>query len=1054
MVQIVGNRYELAEKIGAGGMGVVYRGRDTLTGQPVAIKELRADVIQDSPELIARFTREGEILGTLKHANIVRMLAMFEDGDKQYMVMEFIAGGSLADLMSQPKRLELARVLNIALDLADALTRTHRLNILHRDLKPGNVLIAEDGTPRLTDFGVARWGNSALTPESQLLGTLGYQSPEALNGESLDERSDLWAFGVMLFEMLTGKHPFPAEHFGAQVTATLFNPVPDLEALCPDFPVALIDLVYRMLEKDRHQRISSARLVGAELEAILHGAPSPGSLSAPSRTDPEIFADGQVPTTTTRNNLPEQATTFVGREAELHELAALLDKPSARMVGILGPGGMGKTRLALEVALRQLQHFKDGVYFVGLASVPDPTLMVGAIAEAIGFQFSSGDTPKNQLLTFLNDKHILLVLDNFEHLIQGADLIVELLQAVRHLKVIVTSRERLNIQWETVVRIEGMDFPDWETPQDAAEYSAVKLFLQSARRSNPSFELTADNLTNLARICRQVRGIPLGIVLAAAWVDSLSLSDISTEIERSFDFLESELHDLPERHRSMRAVFEYSWNLLTDAERAVLKGLAVFRDGFTREAAQSVADASLKTLNSLVNKSLVQRNPTSGRYDTHELLRQFVLDKTVPSAPTQVQIVDRHCDYYIGLLQRSGPDLLHSKQMEAVAVLKPDFENVAEAWRQFVTRPEPAAVKDMAFYLFRVCDLSGQNLRGMFLFEFAAEHLHRATNQRELWGTMLGYQAVCSLHGPDLLAEPLAFEAVTILEQFPPSWALVLVLCALGFVPEHRPLLKRGLDLGETLGADWLQAWAIHPFPIMAFYTGNFEALQRYDQKMLELLNRIDDSSVLVLLEHAIGVSFMLQERVNDAGAHFQRGLEIGMLLNNPRSNALGYDGLSWFASKQGDHANHKRYLLLALDSFRDAGDRWDTARTLGNLGHPMVRLGEYQAAQRYSLECLALAQKLNNPYLSLKAIVGYADALNHSGQAEHAVELLGFARNHSAVIDELKGFIDMYLKESPLSPEISAAAYERGRSMDFENVTAQLLANSEVGRNQLARMG
>jgi predicted ATPase len=1058
MPQIVGNRYELTEKIGVGGMGIVYRGSDTQTGQLVAIKELKVDVIQDNPELIARFAREGEILRALNHANIVKLLAMLEDTGKQYLVMEFVAGGSLAEMLSRSKKLDTARVLNIALDLADALTRTHRLNILHRDLKPANVLMAEDGTPRLTDFGVAKWGNSALTLENHLVGTLGYLSPEALNGESLDERSDLWAFGVMMFEMLTGKHPFPAEHFGAQIAAILLNPLPDLEDLSPDSPIALVDLVYRMLEKDRHRRISSARLIGAELEAILRGEVTPVLIPipypVPNRSEPNIFVEPQTPPTTTRHNLPEQPTTFVGREAELNELAAFLGKPALRMVAILGPGGMGKTRLALEVAVRQLAHFTDGVFFVPLASLSDPALIVAAIAEAIGFQFSSGDTPKNQLFTFLNDKHMLLVLDNFEHLIQGADVIVDLLQAVRHLKVIVTSRERLNIQWETVFRIEGMDFPDWETTQDAAEYSAVKLFLQSARRNDPNFELTADNLKVLARICRQVRGMPLGIILAAAWVDSLSLSEIATEIERNSDFLESDLRDLPERQRSMRGVFEYSWNLLTDGERAALKGLAVFRDGFTREAAQSVADASLKTLNSLVNKSLVQRNPTSGRYDTHELLRQFALDKTVPNAPTQAQLIARHCDYYIGLVKRFGPDLIHHQQMERVAILKPEFDNVDEAWRHFVTRSEPTGIKDIAFYLFRLCDLSGQNLRGMFLFEFAAEHFRKTTDQRELLGTMLGYQAVCSLHGPNLLAEPLAFEAVSALDQFLPSWALVLVLCALGFIPEHRPLLKRGLELGEVLGADWLQAWAIHPFPIMAFYTGNMEELPHYDQKMLELLKRIDDASVLVLLEHAIGVSFMLQERVSEAGTHFQRGFEIGTLLKNPRSNALSYDGLSWFASKQGDYANHKRYLLLALESFRNAGDRWDTARTLGNLGHPLVRLGEYEAAQRYSLECLALAQKLNNPYIALKAIVGYADALNHIGEGERAVELLSFAGNHSAVIDELKGFINIYLEESLLSREIFDAAAERGKALNFDTVVAKLLANSNLGETPLDTPG
>lgn len=1048
MVQMVGSRYELLETIGAGGMGTVYRGVDTRTGEVVAIKELRTDVVQLNPAIIKRFNREGEILRTLNHANIVRMLGMIQDSGKEYLIMEFISGGSLADLLGRTNWLELPRILNIALDLADALTRTHHLHILHRDLKPANVLIAGDGTPRLTDFGVAKWGDTTITQEDHLLGTLAYLSPEALHGEMLDERSDLWSFGVILFELLTGTHPFSADQIGAQVTAILLKPMPDLESLRPDIPTALVDLVYRMLEKDRQRRISSARMVGVELAAILNSQALPDTLSTHesrrSSAASSIFAEPQTPSTPVRHNLPQQPTAFVGREAELSELTALLEKPTVRMVTILGPGGMGKTRLGLEVALSQLGRFEDGVYFVALAQVSDPSLIVAAIGEAIGFQFSAGDTPKNQLLSYLSDKHMLLVLDNFEHLIEGIEIISELLQTVPQLKVIVTSRERLNLQWEKVVRIEGMDFPDWKSLREAAEYSAVKLFLQSARRVEPAFELSLGNLAYLAQICRQVRGMPLGIVLAAAWVDSLSLSEISSEIERSFDFLETDVRDLPERQRSMRAVFDYSWNLLTDEERIALKGLAVFRDGFTREAAQYVADASLKTLNSLVNKSLVQRNPASGRYYIHELLRQFALDKAVLTSALQAQVVARHCDYYIGLLRRFGPDLIHRKQLDTLAVLKPEVDNIAEAWKQFVIHPDPTDIKDIAFHLFRVHDLLGRNLQGMFLFEFASEHFRPLVDQREFFGTMLSYQAVCSLHGPNLVAEPLAFEAVAVLEQFAPSWSLVLVLCSLGFIPKHSSLLKRGLEIGEALGAAWLQAWAIHPFPIMAFYTGKFDELQHYQQKMIELLKRVDDFSVLVLLEHSIGVSFMLQERVDDAGVHFQQGLEIARELKNPRSNALSYDGLSWFASKQGDHANHKQYLLLALDNFMDAGDQWDMARTLGNLGHPLVRLGEYEDAKRYALRCLVLAQKLDNTYLALKAIMGYADALNHSGQAEHAIELLAFCSAHQAISDELMGFINIYLKEAVLSPETFAAAYERGKGLNFDNVVADLLNSSD----------
>jgi serine/threonine protein kinase/tetratricopeptide (TPR) repeat protein len=273
---LVAGRYQQQELIGHGGMGDVYRGADTRTGEPVAIKRLHQDIVRENPDIVDRFRREGEALRQLNHPNIVKLLDAVEEDAKQYLIMEYVGGGSLRDLLDEQSRLPMEAVLNIALDLADALTRAHRMNIIHRDIKPDNVLLADDGTPRLTDFGVARLGDrSRLTQSGSVIGTYAYLSPEACNGLELDERADIWSFGVMLFEMLTGRVPFQETSTAAILTAILTKPAPDLQRLRPGTPPALIDLIYRMLEKDRDRRISSVRLVGAELEAIIRGLDTP-----------------------------------------------------------------------------------------------------------------------------------------------------------------------------------------------------------------------------------------------------------------------------------------------------------------------------------------------------------------------------------------------------------------------------------------------------------------------------------------------------------------------------------------------------------------------------------------------------------------------------------------------------------------------------------------------------------------------------------------------------------------------------------------------------------
>ena len=271
--RLIAERFELAYLIGEGGVGQVYKGRDTQTGQAVAIKALRPEVILDAPDLVERFRREGQVLRELNHPNIIKVLATFEEGGQQYIVMEYAPGGSLADLLRNQPQLPLPRAVGIALEVADALARAHHLHIIHRDIKPGNILLGQDGTPRLTDFGLAHMADyPPITTRGEVLGTFQYLSPEGCNRQTLDERADIWSLGVVLFEMLAGERPFQGEGYpGAIVNAILNQPVPSLADYRDDVPPALDGLLRRMLAKNRGARIASMRQVGAELEAIGRG---------------------------------------------------------------------------------------------------------------------------------------------------------------------------------------------------------------------------------------------------------------------------------------------------------------------------------------------------------------------------------------------------------------------------------------------------------------------------------------------------------------------------------------------------------------------------------------------------------------------------------------------------------------------------------------------------------------------------------------------------------------------------------------------------------------
>jgi serine/threonine protein kinase len=274
--QVIAGRYQIQSLIGRGGMGDVYRALDLETQQLVAVKALKPEIVEDDPGILERFTREGQALAKLNHPNIVKMLAAVEEDGRHYIILEYVPGGSLQEVLKQEGRLAVGRVLEIALDLADALTRAHRLKVIHRDIKPGNVLLAEDGTPRLTDFGVASMGDrSHLTETGALVGTFAYLSPEACRGESLDERTDIWSFGVMLYELLTGENPFRTGQPAATIQSILNDPPKPISGFREDVPPEVTQLIDRMLEKSREKRISSIRQVGADLETLIRGLDTP-----------------------------------------------------------------------------------------------------------------------------------------------------------------------------------------------------------------------------------------------------------------------------------------------------------------------------------------------------------------------------------------------------------------------------------------------------------------------------------------------------------------------------------------------------------------------------------------------------------------------------------------------------------------------------------------------------------------------------------------------------------------------------------------------------------
>lgn len=409
---------------------------------------------------------------------------------------------------------------------------------------------------------------------------------------------------------------------------------------------------------------------------------------------------GDAPPPTARAaTLPAPTIPFVGREREIAELEHLLRDPTQRLITLLGPGGMGKTALATEVARRQAGRFADGVYFVPLAPLTSADDIVTAVAKALGMPLNQQDQPNLQLRDYLHAKSICLVLDNFEHVREGVGCVAAMLHAGPRLRLLVTSREALGALSETRYPLQGLPFPT--TPATLSGNSSVTLFLHSAQRAQPGLMPTPDDMAAIAAIARRVGGMPLALLLAGAWASVLSVAEIRAEIEQSSDFLAGDSPDVPERHRSIRAVFQSTWNRLTDEERAVFAKVTVFRGGFTRDAAQHVADASLLVLKGLVDKSLVQYNPATQRYDVHELLRQYA-DEHVGSGHDDLK--QRHAAYYTTYAERAEHGIKSAEQSRWVRRLAEEQNNFRAALRWLL----PNHAVELAL---RLCDA----LHGLWL---------------------------------------------------------------------------------------------------------------------------------------------------------------------------------------------------------------------------------------------------------------------------------------------------------------------------------------------------
>lgn len=667
---------------------------------------------------------------------------------------------------------------------------------------------------------------------------------------------------------------------------------------------------------------------------------------------------------TTHQPLPAPTTPLVGRAGELAAICQRLAAPGCRLLTLTGPGGIGKTRLALEVATASQAGFLNGVCFVPLAGVDSavPEAVLSALINALSFTLAGPNSPQKQLVNHLRGKEMLLVLDNLEHLLAQTGWLNDLLEQAPDVKILATSRERLNLSGEWVVELDGLPVPSGAAPEQM-QAGAAEMFVVNARRVRSNFTLTADNAAAIQRICQLVSGLPLGLELASAWVHTLSCAEVAQEIADNLDFLTSTRRDMPARQRSLRAVFDHSWQLLIPAEQTAFASLSVFRGSFTREAARSVAQMTTSILASLVDKSLVRRQ--GSRYELHDLLRQYA-DQQLDGAARQ-QLQARHAAYFAQWLAQQKGYLHTPQEADVFRAVSADLDNVRASW-QWATGQQRLDLLEQGLDTLRIFyNEQGRYQEGMEWLEKTAALLEQMAAHRpgdesirrllgKVWTRWAGF---CLWGGQRASADALFQQALPITRQFAEPAELGLLLLNLAyFTVLSGDYALAQAQFGESLDA-YRQAGeatgiadALSALGAVCNITGEWEQSRLY-------------------LEESVAISRQLQD---------EHGL---------RTSLVNLGNVYYYG---GDYPRAKAFYLEVLALCQRAGDRSAEAVTLCNLGTVAYDSGDYQEAEAFLRQGTTIFQEINSLHFLIQGMASLGAVHVALAQLEQAQSELEWA--------------------------------------------------------------
>ena len=953
--------YEILQRLGSGGMGDVYRAKDTRLDREVAIKTLSLDRCSQ-PDALSRFELEARAASALNHPNIVTIYELGHENGRHYIAMELVDGETLRSLLSAGP-IPFRKSVAIAAQIADGLAKAHEIGLIHRDLKPENLIISQDGTAKVLDFGLAKLlkpdrgssdSSTTITEHGTVVGTVGYMSPEQATGDELDFRSDQFSFGSVLYEMATGTPAFKKKTH-AETTAAILRDAPEcLDAKTLQAPAPFIWIIERCLAKDPKQRYDSTRDLARDLAAMRHRVADipPARESIPSP-----------------RNLPVQRTVFLGREREEDALRQLLSRADVHLLTLTGPGGIGKTRLALQVAGKVAEQFPGGVCFVGLAAICERDLIASAIVQVVGVRETGNKYPEDALMEYLGglSQPMLLLLDNFEHLVAAAPVVAQMLTACPNLKVLVTSQAPLHIYGEHEYPVPPLELPDPQSLPDLEVLSrlpAITLFVERAQAVKHQFALTKENAVAVATICARLDGVPLAIELAAARIKLLPPSAILARLESRLNLLTGGARDVPTRQQTLRNTVEWSYSILNTAEQTLFRRLAVFAGGCTLESVEAVCDTKgdlgldvFEGMASLVDKSLVQQVEhvdKETRFTMLSTIREYALERLAGS--DDISATRRaHAAYYLVLAEEGAGDT----QSEWLNRFDIEHENFR------------LAIDDLVV----IGDAEWAMRLGTALFRFweTREHLMEG---RTAIGKILVMEGATAR--PKLRARLLFAGAV--------------LAAAQGDYESARPLFEESLDVCVKLNDKSGVAVALNGLAVNARDRGELSAASQLFEQCLGIWKEVGDATAIARALSNLGSVMKWQGKYERAFSVYEECLSMFRQSGDSSGVAWTLNYLGDLAREKADLAVARSYCEQSLSEFRRLHDNWGIASTLCDLASLSCDQGNNSEARRLYGEGIKLFKQLGYKRGIARAIECLAVNASAQSNAAQSLHLAGAA--------------------------------------------------------------